>query len=171
MRWTRLLLLLLLPPSSMPPIVLFLSAFFALISQSRPFFFTFPPFLLSLFSTNRRAWTRLPWPMPPFWMAAGAGPAVPWLAQWALWLSVFPLSLLSLTLSTPQRWASETGRMLEAGELKNKKKTNLIRLSRYKSAVFGVLCCSYENLVTHLLSGILLSLSRPTNCLLSDYWS
>lgn len=64
--------------------------------------FSFPAFVLS---TNHRAWTRLPWPMPPFWMAAGAGPTVPWLAQWALWLSVFLLSLLSLILSTPQRWA------------------------------------------------------------------
>lgn len=66
------------------------------------FYFFFPAFLLS---TNHRAWTRLPWPMPPFWMAAGAGPTVPSLAQWALWLSVFLLSLLSLTLSTPRRWA------------------------------------------------------------------
>lgn len=61
----------------------------------------------SLLSTNHRAWTRLPWPMPPFWMAAGgAGPTVPWPAQWALWLSVFLLSLLLLTRSTPQRWAN-----------------------------------------------------------------
>lgn len=73
------------------------------------FILCFPHFFfpaLVLF-TNRRAWTRLPWPMPPFWMAAGAGRTVHWLAVWVLWLSVFLLNLLSLTLFTPQRWAHE----------------------------------------------------------------
>lgn len=85
--------------------------------------FPFPAFILS---TNHRAWTRLPWPMPPFWMAAGAGPMVPWLAQWVPWLSVFLLSPRSLILSTPQRWAyqgtmeARTGSMEQFSETDNK---------------------------------------------------
>lgn len=94
-----------------PPLVSCCLAFFYLlylypsnlVVLSFIFSFFYPPaFVLS---TNHRAWTRLPWPMPPFWMAVGVGPTVPWLAPWALWLSVFLLSLLSLILSTPQRWA------------------------------------------------------------------
>lgn len=91
-----------LPLPVVQPSVCSFSSFIPLLVVS----FTIIIFLscFILFTTHR-AWTRLPWPMPPFWMVVGVGPTVPWLAQWVLWLSVFLLSLLSLTLSTPRRWA------------------------------------------------------------------
>lgn len=38
----------------------------------------------------------------------------------------------------------------------------------YNSSVFTIVA---QMIVTHSLGSILLSLSLPTNCLLSDYWS
>lgn len=145
--------------SVLPSPLWFCSAvFFILVFTS----FSFPVFILS---TNHRAWTRLPWPMPPFWMAAGAGPTVPWLAQWALWLSVFLLSLRSLILSTPQRWAYQ-GLEAHTGSMKQISETDNVTLG------FGRLCCprlfSVAQMMT--LGSILSSTSLPTNCLLSDYW-